>query len=98
LLDTTMQVTQDFSGSEQGLKAMNEQYFGYESSKPAPKALQPIASLNSNIVTQADLSQQTSFMNKPIVLGQKDKEAFIEMVERPAQVNQKLFDAFSKVI
>jgi hypothetical protein len=81
---------------------MNEQYFGYESSKPAPKALQPIgkvdSSLNSNMVTQVAVSQQTSFMNKPIVLGQKDKEAFIEMVNRPAQVNQKLFDAFSKVI
>jgi hypothetical protein len=78
---------------------MNEQYFGYESSKPAPKALQPLRQVNSIVKgVQADVSQQTSFMNKPIVLGQKDKEAFIEMVERPAQVNQKLFDAFSKVI
>jgi hypothetical protein len=93
-----MQVALSLVGLKARVKAMNEQYFGYESSKPVPKALQPIASLNSNIVTQADVSQQTSFMNKPIVLGHKDKEAFIEMVERPAQVNQKLFDAFSKVI
>ena len=35
---------------------------------------------------------------EPIVLDQKGKEVFVKIVQRPAQPNQKLIDAFRRIL
>jgi hypothetical protein len=81
---------------------MNDQSVGYEPTISG--AAQPIRQVDSSFLhprgeaESVESQSRSSSMNHSIVLGQKDKEAFIEMVNRPAQVNQKLFAVFSKVI
>ncbi len=82
---------------------MNEQYFNSEIS--LVRTQKPLQSLHAVKQTQDSATQDKACVSndssvcfmEPIMLDKEGKQAFLNLVERPAQANKKLLAALCKL-